>query len=109
DNLLAAGPLPRFVDFETALQPALAPPRHPPPLHRAASSGPPRTDAGQAYALSALSVGILPWQFPIAEGEDPTDLGCTTRPGRHRTPIPLADAAGRLSWFEDRFVPRLPD
>ena len=96
DNLLACGATPRFIDFETAVQP-------PPEWGRAV-----RPLTGAAAALvrtSPLAAGILPMPMPLREGEDPTDVGCLARPGVHRSPLPDVEGGGLSSWREDRFAP----
>ncbi len=97
DNLIAEGATPRFIDFETVVQP--------PPTWLDAVR--PLAPEGVALLEAApFQVGILPLLLPTRDGEDPTDIGCLSRPGEHRTPIP--DAAGErlLSWREERFAPR---
>ena len=101
DNLIAEGATPRFVDFETAVQPPLQPLQ---PLHgpRALSGC-----AGAVLEASPLGAGILPAPFPLRDGEDPTDIGCMARPGEHRMPLSALGRSETMSWHEDRFAPRL--
>ena len=99
DNLIADGAVPRFIDFETAVQPPVDWPEGMRPL------------AGQAAALVTtlpMATGILPLPVPVGDGEDPTDMGCLVRPGEHRTPLPDSNG-GLISWHEDRFAPRYDD
>ncbi len=98
DNLIAEGATPRFVDFETAVQPPLQAPR-----------GPGALSAGARAVLEAspLGAGILPTPFPLSDGEDPTDIGCMARPGEHRMPLSAPGRSEAMSWHEDRFAPRL--
>ena len=91
DNLIADGATPRFIDFETAAQPA---PRRPPGAFRDADP---------------TAVGILPLIMPVADGVDPTDLGCLSRPGEHRTPLRDPETGTLLSWSEHRFAPHGAD
>ena len=105
DNLLAVGDRPFFVDFETALQPALFPVPEP-----AATT----LTAYQTATLAPLHTGILPWQMPIREGEDPTELGCVAPPGRHRAAMSVSDlekagAFNVVEWEENRHAPRFAD
>ena len=100
DNLIAEGATPRFVDFETAVQPSLRPPAGRPAVAGAARA---------ALAASPLGVGILPTPFPLRDGEDPTDIGCMARPGKHRMPLSAPGHGEAMSWHEDRFAPRLAD
>ena len=103
DNLLAAGAIPVFIDFETALQPALV--RFP----AATASTTRRPGVYEMSMLGPFGTGILPWLFPIREGEDPTDLGCTSAPGKHRSPLPLPSnhqSGDTFEWEEDKFAPR---
>ena len=98
DNLIADGRVPRFIDFETAVQPPLDwTAKVPPKLHAAVAP----------LRATVLGVGILPLQMPIRDGEDPTDIGCLSRPGEHRTPVPRP-SGGLQSWQEDRFAPHYP-
>ncbi len=97
DNLIADGATPRFVDFETVLQPI--------------SSWPPRIrrlvdEDAISFNMRVANVGILPLQMSIREGVEPTDLGCLCRPGEHRTPLHTAENDGLYVWKEDRFAPR---
>ena len=98
DNLIADGPVPRFIDFETTVLPPLD-----------WTNG--RFIGGEASVLADLlptSVGILPMLYPTGDGLDATDISCMTRPGMHRTP--LRDLRGDLlPWHEDRFAPRYAD
>lgn len=101
DNLIADGAVPRFIDFETAAQPAFRWP------DRAGLSG---GEAAARLELSPAGVGILPLQMPTRDGMDPADIGCVSRPGEHRSPVPMLDRKDELlSWREDRFAPHYPD
>ncbi len=93
DNLIAEGSVPRFIDFETALQ----------PLQPGRASG---DEAAARAETSPLGVGILPLLMPTREGEDALDIGCLARPGVHRTPLNRLDDGGAITWHEDRFAPR---
>ena len=101
DNLIADGATPRFIDFETAAQPA----------HRwSGRAGLPGGAAAARLELSPAGVGILPLQMPTRDGMEPADIGCVSRPGEHRSPVPiLGEKEGLLSWREDRFAPHYPD
>ena len=96
DNLIAQGSIPRFIDFETAVQP---------PADWTMGLPPAVNEAAAHLRATALGVGILPLLMPTRDGEDPTDIGCLSRPGEHRTPVPNL-AGGLHSWREDRFAPR---
>ena len=99
DNLIADGAVPRFIDFETAVQPPL--------------SLPDGTPLGEEMATLAgalpIGTGILPFQMSTRDGQDPTDLCCLARPGEHRTPLPDFEGEGLATWREDRFAPRYED
>ncbi len=102
DNLIADGATPRFVDFETVLQPPVAWPPHLRALVGAPTIG---------FHMRIGSVGILPLLTPTRYGSEPTDLGCVCRPGEHRTPLSLKNFTGGagdalLTWSEDRYAPR---
>ena len=100
DNLIADGAVPRFIDFETAVQPPMDWPSWMSPLK------------GQAATLATtfpMATGILPMLVPTRDGEDPTDMGCLVQPGEHRTPLPDMDGSGLISWRDDRFAPRYED
>ena len=96
DNLIAQGPIPRFVDFETAAQP---------PVDWTMKLLPGLSSAAAPLRISPLGIGILPLLMPTRDGKDPTDIGCLSRPGEHHTPVPNPDG-GLLAWSEDRFAPR---
>ena len=100
DNLIAAGATPRFIDFETAVQP---PPDWPDGVR-------PLAPAAAAVArASPLGVRILPSPTAVRDGEDPADVGCLARPGRRRSPL-LDPADGELlPWRAERFAPRYAD
>lgn len=100
DNLIAEGAVPRFVDFETAVQPLLPQAGTLPAL---------REDALAALEVSPLGAGILPTPFPVRDGEDPTDIGCMARPGSHRMPLSAPGRGEAVLWHEDRFAPRFAD
>ena len=100
DNLIADGPTPRFIDFETAVQP---PPDWPDgirPLDAAASA---------AVRAGPLGVRILPSLIRVADGEDAADIGCLARPGPRRTPRTAAEGGGPVSWRADDFAPHYAD
>ena len=96
DNLIAQGPVPRFIDFETAVQP---------PADWTAQLPAELISGSAPLRLSPVPTGILPLLMVTRDGEDPTDIGCLSRPGEHRTPLPDS-AGGLLTWSEDRFAPR---
>ena len=100
DNLIADGATPRFIDFETAVQP---------PANW--SHGKYRIGEKAAALVGTLPVGtgILPLPMPTRDGQDPTDIGCLSRPGEHRTPLRDVDGGGLLTWRENRFAPRYED
>ena len=100
DNLIADGATPRFIDFETAVQPPTD-----------WSDGKYRLVGKAAALVGTLPVGtgILPMPMPTRDGQDPTDIGCLTRPGEHRTPLRDADGGELITWREDRFAPRYED
>ena len=100
DNLIADGATPRFIDFETALQPPLDWPVGIRPL----------TDSGAAgFAMNVTGVGILPLLMPIREGVEATDLGCLSRPGEHVTPLTDPTDGSLAAWHMDAFAPRYMD
>ena len=100
DNLIAAGAIPQFVDFETGIQPAFEWPGAMRPL----------VGIGDRSARSSpLAVGILPLLLPTREGEDPVDIGCLSVPGTFRTPIPDIETGGLVSLEETRFAPHYRD
>ena len=92
DNLIAAGAIPRFIDFETAVQ----------PLGLEVDPDAALTDV---MRINPGTVGILPMFSVSSSGQDPTDLGCVTRPGKHRLPSNVS--GGAAEWEESRFAPRL--
>lgn len=100
DNLIACGRIPRFVDFETAVQP---------PPHWPGGIRPLAGEAAQIVATAPIGVGILPLLYSIGDGEDPTDLGCVARPGTHRAPAPVFFGNERASWNDSRFAPHTSD
>lgn len=97
DNLIADGPVPRFIDFETAIQPVERLQRGARPLSGA---------AGTLDRMPPGGVGILPMLMPLRDGEDATDIGCMTRPGTHRTPLADMAGGGLIEWRDERFAPR---
>ncbi len=97
DNLIADGATPRFVDFETVLQPASA---WPPRIRRLVD------EEAISFNMRVASVGILPLLMSIREGLEPTDLGCLCQPGEHRTPMGAAENGGLFVWQEERYAPR---
>lgn len=101
DNLIADGATPRFIDFETAVQPPLDWPDGLRPL---------APEPSAAVRANPLGARILPSPIPTRDGEDPTDIGCLARPGLR--PTPLADpegGGGLLSWRADGFAARYAD
>ena len=91
DNLIAEGATPRFIDFETAIQPLGF-------MYR------PGGAVADLARLDPATVGILPLLFVSGDGEEPIDLGCLTRPGKQRIPGFVAgDSPG--TWEESRFAP----
>ena len=92
DNLIADGAIPRFIDFETAVQ----------PLGFRLDPDAPLTDVIRTDPSDA---GILPTFLGGGDGREPTDLGCLTRPGRHR--VPTIVTGSPTSWEESRFAPHL--
>ena len=99
DNLIADGAAPRFIDFETVVQPPGG------WLHGSPFS----EEMAATTAALPVATGILPLQMATRDGQDPTDLGCLTRPGEHSTPLPDFDGGGLVTWREDRFAPRYGD
>lgn len=101
DNLIAEGAVPRFIDFETAVQP--------PPIWPAGSR-PAHETAVALYEIAPAAVGILPLLMPTREGADVSDIGCMARPGEHRTPIPdFEKKGGVVQWSESRYAPHHAD
>ncbi len=97
DNLIADGPTPRFVDFETVLQPTSP---WPPQIRRLVD------EDAISFSMRVANVGILPLQMSTREGLEPTDLGCLCQPGEHRTPMKAVEQDGLFVWKEDRYAPR---
>ena len=95
DNLIADGATPRFIDYETAVQ----------PLGLGIDPDGVRTDL---LRLSPGIVGILPMFGVSGAAQDPTDMGCLTRPGKHQIPTFLTGGESS-EWEESRFAPRLAD
>ncbi len=103
DNLIADGATPRFLDFETLIQPEMPWPEG---IERLA----PEDERRYKFDLRAAGVGILPLMIPIREGEDPCDLGCLAKPGRHPLPLSYPGRTGeRVTWSCEVFAPRFPD
>ena len=100
DNLIAEGRVPRFIDFETVVQPAMTWPTQMMPLPDSVL---------RMIEMLPGSIGILPLQFPTSDGQDPTDIGCLTRPGTHRTPLFDTRKGELATWDEDRFAPYYAD
>ena len=98
DNLLADGAVPRFLDYETAVQPEASWP----------GGVVDRLPAGAAARLRLLpgATGVMPYPWAVGDGVDPTDLGCLARPGRHRSPLPDVERGGAFSWEAGAFAPR---
>ena len=99
DNLIADGAAPRFIDFETVVQPPGG------WLHGSPFS----EEMAAITGALPIATGILPLQMATRDGQDPTDLGCLARPGEHSTPLPDFDGGGLVTWREDRFAPRYED
>ena len=99
DNLIADGATPRFIDFETAVQP---PPDWPDGIRPLAPT------AAAALRAGPLGVRILPSPIRIGDGEDPTDIGCLARPGSRRAPL-TAPEGDPVSWRADDFAPHYAD
>ncbi len=97
DNLIADGATPRFVDFETVLQPVSA---WPPRIRRLVD------EEAISFNMRVANIGILPLQMSIREGLEPTDLGCLCQPGEHRTPMGNSENGGLFVWKEERYAPR---
>jgi len=109
DNLIAAAGHPWFIDFETAVHPF--------------QQQPGEQDAIawlQSLSLDTpANIGILTWLMPVEPGTEPTDLGCTSLPGFHRSPLrPRTGETsfddhhrlskdGFLEWGETRYAPYL--
>ncbi len=103
DNLLADGETPRFVDFETLIQPEV-------PWPEGVTRLTPEAERRYQFDLRMGAVGILPFVFPTREGEDPCDLGCVSKPGRHPLPVKYPDRSGETAtWLCEAFAPRFPD
>ena len=101
DNLIADGAVPRFIDFETAVQPP-----------GSWSGGAGATFSEEMTALAGaypVATGILPLYIATRDGQDPTDIGCLARPGEHSTPLRDFDGGGLITWREERFAPRYED
>ena len=99
DNLIADGAVPRFIDFETAVQP-------PGSWLGGATFSEEMAALAEAYPIST---GILPLHIATRDGQDPTDIGCLARPGEHSTPLRDFDGGGLVTWREERFAPRYED
>lgn len=100
DNLIAEGAVPRFVDFETGVQPSREWPRGVRPL----------VGRGEIlFKASPGAVGILPLQFPTRPGKDPMDIGCLAVPGTFEMPLPDYGASGLTSLEAVRFAPHYED
>ena len=97
DNLLADGATPRFIDYETAVQP-----------ERSWPGGAARLPDDLAARMRLLpgATGILPYPWAVGDGVDPTDIGCLARPGRHRSPMADLERGGAFSWEASAFAPR---
>ena len=100
DNLLADGATPRFIDYETAVQPEIPWP---------AGVNRPLGDAAGKMQLLPSGAGIMPYLWAVRDGIDPTDIGCLARPGRHRSPMADVERGGMFSWEADAFAPREAD
>lgn len=100
DNLIADGAVPRFVDFETAVQPA----------GKWSHAAQPLVGRGRILAEGAPGlVGILPLHFPVRPGKDPIDIGCMSVPGTFELPLPDFGASGLASLNTVRFAPHYED
>ena len=100
DNLIADGATPRFIDFETAVQP----PAGWPDGVRALAP-----EASAAVLASPVGVRILPSLIRVGDGEDAADIGCLARPGPRRAPLTAPAGGGPASWRADGFAPRYAD
>ena len=100
DNLIADGATPRFIDFETAVQP---PPGWPDGVRPLAP------EASTAVLANPLGVRILPSLIRVGDGEDAADIGCLARPGPRRAPLPALADGGPASWRADGFAPHYAD
>lgn len=92
DNLIADGPVPRFIDFETAIQPL-------------GKSLAPDGAVTQVLRADPGAVGILPTFSLVGYGREPTDLGCLAWPGEHQ--VPAYVTGHPQSWEESDYAPRL--
>ena len=97
DNLLAEGATPRFIDYETAVQPEFS---WPDGVNRFAD------DIAGKLQLMPSAAGIMPYLWMVRDGIDPTDIGCLARPGRHRSPMADVERGGMHSWEASAFAPR---
>ena len=97
DNLIADAGTPRFVDFETALQPSLDWPSGVRPLADV---------AGVKVKMNIAGIGILPLLMPTREGVEPTDLGCLCQPGKHLTPMIDTRDGSLVEWDAHAYAPR---
>ena len=100
DNLIADGATPRFIDFETAVQPLPDWPAGIRPLDAETSA---------AVRAGPQGVRILPSLIRVADGEDPADIGCLARPGERCAPLRAPDGGGPVSWRADGFAPHYAD
>ena len=100
DNLLADGAVPRFLDYETAVQPDAPWPE-----------GADRLPEEVAARLRLLpgATGIMPYLWPVGDGVDPTDIGSLARPGRHRSPLADVELGAAFSWEASGFAPHDAD
>ena len=96
DNLLADGATPRFIDYETAVQPEID---WPDGVNRFAD------DISGKLQLLPTAAGIMPYLWAVRDGIDPTDIGCLARPGRHRSPMADVERGGMFSWEASKFAP----
>ena len=97
DNLLADGATPRFIDYETAVQPEISWPEG---VNRFAD------DIAGKLQLLPTAAGIMPYLWTVRDGIDPTDIGCLARPGKHRSPLADVERGGMFSWEASAFAPR---
>ena len=101
DNLIADGATPRFVDFETAVQPFGGWPEG--AVRPLVGRGKHRIEG------SPGAVGILPLQLATRQGGDPIDIGCFTFPGTFVAPLPDFGASGLNSLKVVQYAPHYND
>ncbi len=103
DNLIADGATPRFLDFETLIQPTT-------PWPKGVARLTPEAERRYQFELRGGATGILPFVVPIGEGKDPCDLSCLSQPGEHSLPFSHpSDPDKAMTWSCEVFAPRLPN